>query len=137
MKANRQWSDKWSRLIDPKTFNDQETRVTYAQKLAVRLFSHPQNTAWSEWSVLNPPNPSIILHKTKPKPQKHFKITGNRDHYMSYSTPKEQHIVSGLIASSTNKRKIDTPRFYPCTSNNEYGWQWQGLGETELFKNRR
>ncbi|KAJ3357484.1 hypothetical protein HDU91_005399 [Kappamyces sp. JEL0680] len=127
MKANRQWAQKWKKITDP--INYFEESSSYPQKLA--------NTSWSEWSVLNPPNAAIILNKNPKAPLSHFKITGNRDRFLSYHLPKPQETIRG-DANPTCRAKTGAAkssfRAYPTTSNNEYGWKWDNVSNPEIFK---
>ncbi|KAJ3319357.1 hypothetical protein HDV06_006384 [Boothiomyces sp. JEL0866] len=118
MKAQRQWAQKWQTLTDPKLFNDQEA-IKYPQK--------QKTTKWSTWSVLNPPDRSIIVHNTPPPPQPFFKITGNRDSFLARErySPERCKQFGERNAPKTVKENKNLTKSYPATSNLEYGWLWQ------------
>ena len=72
------------------------------------------------------------MSQRKPKAVPHFKITGNREKYLSNNNPSDfyskQEPISGLADKSIKpKPALKTTHFCPITSNKEYGFSW-GLG---------
>lgn len=77
------------------------------------------------------------MSQRKPKSAPHFKITGNREKYLSNNNPSDfyskQEPISGLADKSIKpKPAFKATHFCPITSNKEYGFSW-GPNPLEQF----
>jgi hypothetical protein len=89
------------------------------QKLWSQKWEFDSNrTMWSQWSVLNPPDRALLLSQPKPINETFFKITGNRNRYLSRQVEQ--------IVPVTQDKKIQSKGNFPKSSNSEYGWSWPG-----------
>ncbi|KAJ1341938.1 hypothetical protein BSLG_003588 [Batrachochytrium salamandrivorans] len=80
LKGQRQWSEKWKCLNDPKLYQGERAGSVYPQKI--------KPTKWSAFSVINPPGRYPVEDPLLQNGSLHtpyFKITGDRNRYLSSS----------------------------------------------------
>ncbi|KAL2919364.1 hypothetical protein HK105_201007 [Polyrhizophydium stewartii] len=108
LKGQREWSQKWQALNDPRLFLGEDAPVDFPQK------SKP--TKWSAYSVINPPGrfpvPEAALEAIDPHAPC-FKITGDRERYLT-SRRADQAFYTQTLGGSIPRAQQDAR--HPATT---------------------
>ncbi|KAI8919255.1 hypothetical protein DFJ77DRAFT_269207 [Powellomyces hirtus] len=135
LQCQREWSDKWGSLVDPRLYSDRQRRC-WEDKSAIK---------YSPFSVLKAPSGDPSGHVP---PSSHSfvpvtdKITGNRAHYLTQQTtagaasrPNSSSLSKGQrgVLPIGKRRKPAQVYGFPPTVNTEYGWPWGGVRTLEIY----